>query len=72
MLLDAVLAARQLTWLATEREKVAYCVEQRQLGADDLPALTFESADAARRGSSPTNCHLEWRRVARKSACCIW
>ena len=29
MVLDAVLAARQLTWLATEREKVAYFVEQR-------------------------------------------
>ena len=27
----------------TEREKVAYCLEQRHLGADDLPALTFES-----------------------------
>ena len=43
MRLDAVLAARHLTWLATEREKVAYCVDQRQLGADDLPALTFDS-----------------------------
>ena len=44
MVLDAVLAARELTWLGTEREKVAYFVDQRQLSADDLPALTFSQA----------------------------
>jgi len=43
MVLDAVLMRRSLTWLATERDKVAYCLNDRQLAHEDLPALTFVS-----------------------------
>jgi hypothetical protein len=44
MLLDAVLATSHVRWLASEPEKVAYCVHERGLSADELPALTFEAA----------------------------
>ncbi|MGH9158920.1 MAG: hypothetical protein ACRD2X_02895 [Vicinamibacteraceae bacterium] len=43
MVLDAVLATPHIPWLATEREKVAYCCQQRGLDGEDLPALTVES-----------------------------
>src|SRR3954469_9337573 len=43
MLLDAVLSDRDLTWLATEREKVAYFTLTRRVAPADLPALTFSS-----------------------------
>lgn len=42
MLLDAVLAQPQITWLATEREKVFHFVHERGLATDELPALLFE------------------------------
>jgi len=44
MVLDAVLADASLTWLATEREKVAYFTAAGVL-RHHLPALTFRSAD---------------------------
>src|SRR6185436_6597470 len=43
MLLDAVLADRNLNWLATEREKVAHFTLVRRVAPSDLPALTFRS-----------------------------
>ncbi len=46
MVLDAVLSMPQVTWLATEREKVTYFVHQRGLETADLPALTFEARDS--------------------------
>lgn len=42
MLLDAILAQPEITWLATEREKFAYFVHQRGLAREELPALVFE------------------------------
>src|SRR5438128_739458 len=44
MLLDAVLATWDIKWLVSEPEKVAYCVHERGLSADELPALIFEAA----------------------------
>jgi hypothetical protein len=44
MVLDAVLADPSLTWLATEREKVAYFTGEG-VPRHHLPALTFRSAD---------------------------
>jgi hypothetical protein len=44
MLLDAVLAQRDLQWLATERDKVAYFTLTRRIAESDLPALTFSAA----------------------------
>jgi hypothetical protein len=42
IVLDAVLATGSyVTWLATEHEKVAHCVHQRQVDVGDLPAITF-------------------------------
>jgi hypothetical protein len=41
MLLDVVLERRDLSWLATEKEKVAYFTNDRQLAYADLPSLTF-------------------------------
>lgn len=43
MLLDAVLAQRDLQWLATERDKVAYFTLTRRIPEADLPSLTFSS-----------------------------
>lgn len=43
MVLDAVLGARELDWLATEREKVAYFTVTRRIPQSVLPALTFRS-----------------------------
>ena len=43
MLLDAVLLTPSLRWLATERDKVAYCLNDRQLAFEDLPSVTFTS-----------------------------
>ena len=41
MVLDAVLAQPEITWLGTEREKVAYWIDRRGFSLDELPALTF-------------------------------
>ena len=41
MLLDAVLAEAELTWLATEREKVSHFTRQTRLQPQELPHLTF-------------------------------
>jgi hypothetical protein len=46
MVLDAVLADRQQTWLATEHEKQAYFTITHQVARRDLPHLSFRSADA--------------------------
>jgi hypothetical protein len=43
MLLDAVLAQRDLQWLATERDKVAHFTLTQRIAVNDLPALTFSS-----------------------------
>jgi hypothetical protein len=42
MVLDAVLMKSDLTWLATEREKVAYCRQDRKVSEEHLPRLIFE------------------------------
>jgi hypothetical protein len=41
MVLDAVLAESELTWLGTEREKVSYFTRHTRLQARELPHLTF-------------------------------
>jgi len=46
MVLDAVLADRDRTWLATEWEKVAHFTLTHQLARRDLPSLTFRAGDA--------------------------
>jgi len=43
MVLDAVLGQRDLQWLATEREKVAYFTTVQRVPLADLPSLTFSS-----------------------------
>jgi hypothetical protein len=43
MLLDVVIQDRDVTWLGTEREKVAYCLEHRGLNPVDLPSVVFTS-----------------------------
>lgn len=45
MLLDAVLAERDQTWLATEREKVAHFTFTHRIPRQDLPVLTFRAHD---------------------------
>jgi len=42
MLLDVVLDRPEITWLATETDKVAHCVHSLGLKREDLPSLTFE------------------------------
>jgi hypothetical protein len=44
MVLDAVLAKRELAWFATETQKVEFCVHRRGLATEDLPSATFEGA----------------------------
>ena len=46
MILDAVLADRHLTWLATERDKVSYFTLAHRMPRQDLPSLTFRTADS--------------------------
>lgn len=46
MLLDAVLADRSVTWLATEREKVSHFVSGCRVPKDLLPCATFGSPAA--------------------------
>jgi hypothetical protein len=41
MLLDAIIDHRDLTWLATEQEKVAHFTRVTQLRDDELPRMTF-------------------------------
>ena len=44
MLLDAVLAKRDGTWLATEDEKVGHFLLTHRVPREDLPSLTFRAA----------------------------
>ena len=46
MVLDAVLAERDRTWLATEQEKVAHFTLAHKIPRRDLPVLTFRAEDA--------------------------
>jgi hypothetical protein len=46
MVLDAVLADADLTWLGTEREKVSYFTRQTRLQPRELPHLTFGTPPA--------------------------
>ena len=43
MLLDGVLTHRDVEWLATEREKVAYFTVTKRVALADLPVLAFRS-----------------------------
>jgi len=49
MLLDAVLASPEISWLATERDKLAHftVLLRTRLQRDELPHLTFRSGDKA-------------------------
>ena len=53
MVLDVVLAAPELTWLGTEREKVAYFIDRRSVSAEDLPVAGLQSGRRADRSSLP-------------------
>jgi hypothetical protein len=44
MVLDVVLAAPELTWLGTEREKGAHFTEGRSIAVEDLPSLVFNQS----------------------------
>lgn len=46
MVLDAVLADRDRTWLATEQDKVTYFTLTHRVARRDLPSLTFRAEDA--------------------------
>ena len=46
MVLDAVLAERDQTWLATEQEKLAHFTLTHRVPRRDLPVLTFRAGDA--------------------------
>jgi hypothetical protein len=46
MLLDAILADRAGTWLATETEKVAYFTVRHGIRHGDLPARTYEGGES--------------------------
>ena len=46
MVLDAVLADRDRTWLATEREKLAHFTLTHRVSRADLPSLIFRASDA--------------------------
>src|SRR5262249_17629536 len=43
MILDVVLAFPEITWLATEREKVTHLAERHGVPLTDMPALVFEA-----------------------------
>jgi hypothetical protein len=46
MLLDAVLADRERSWLATEQDKLAHFTLTHRIQRRDLPSLTFRAEDA--------------------------
>ena len=46
MVLDAVLADRGRTWLATEQDKLTHFTLTHRIPRQDLPSLTFRSEDA--------------------------
>ena len=46
MVLDAVLADRDRTWLATEQDKLSYFTLMHRIPRHDLPSLTFRAEDA--------------------------
>src|SRR6267143_3424670 len=46
MVLDAVLADRGRTWLATEQDKLTYFTLRHRIPRQDLPSLTFRAQDA--------------------------
>lgn len=46
MLLDAVLADRETTWLATEQDKVAYFTLTHRIPRQALPSMTFRGEDS--------------------------
>ena len=46
MVLDAVLAERGRTWLATEQDKLTYFTLTHRIPRQDLPSLTFRAEDA--------------------------
>lgn len=46
MVLDAVLADRDRTWLATEQDKLTYFTLRHRIPRPDLPSLTFRAQDA--------------------------
>ncbi len=46
MVLDAVLADRERTWLATEQEKLAHFTLTHRIARTDLPSLTFRNGEA--------------------------
>ena len=46
MILDAVFADRQPTWLATERDKLAYFTLTHRIPRQDLPSLSFRAEDS--------------------------
>jgi hypothetical protein len=46
MVLDAVLADRVRTWLATEQDKFTYFTLTHRIPRQDLPSLTFRAEDA--------------------------
>src|SRR6266850_4334234 len=43
MVLDAVLADRDRTWLATEQDKLTYFTLRHRIPRQDLPSLTFRA-----------------------------
>jgi hypothetical protein len=45
MVLDAVLADRDRTWLATEQDKLAFFTLTHRIPRQDLPSLTWRTAD---------------------------
>ena len=63
--LDAVLAERDRTWLATEREKLAYFTLTHRIRRQDLPSLTFRAGTFG--WTARTNLPLVRRAIGVKS-----
>jgi hypothetical protein len=66
MLLDAVLAQPELTWLATERDKLAYFTAHTSLPPDAMPRVVFRSRTGATTvryfaDHLPIGCHADGR-----------
>ena len=71
MLLDAVLADRERTWLATEQDKLAYFTLTHRVPRRDLPSLTFRAADAETvRDNFRRNCRLGSTQTAGPTSFC--
>src|SRR3954464_11006246 len=72
MMLDHIIAHRDITWLGAEHDKVAHFLTTTSLRREELPRLTFGRGADVTSGTSPTNCPsaCRWTGASTSSSTC--